>query len=386
MDQKENMGGDCRALKILIYDDNPDFGGHQIMACHAVEALAEDTAIKPIFMLNPKNIQLVEMLKSIQEETHNLELLESPCNTQKFQGLRNHFSGPKITELVSTFRPLMLEKILLIQGEIEDSSLALLAAKRAGLPCISYIPIPHTMDYMGARLGALRDRINGYLFSLPDRFITISESMKQLLQLRGAAQPISIVLNGIPPPPLEPPPAIERLPGNKTIIGSIGRIEFNQKQQHFLVKTFCDFPDAFANCHLLIAGGGPDELKLKRLIESCPRKEEITLIEWQKSSESFYASIDVLMIPSRFEGVPLVMLEAIARGIPVLGSRRDGMQDLLPPEWTFPTENAEEMAAIFSAARNDWSPHTESLQTRVLQEMSLSAFKTAFHKAITDEP
>lgn len=362
-------------MKIIVYDDNPDYGGHQVMASHGIEALVADPAHEIVCMFNSANRKLALRLP----QTAGFQILAAPCTTRKFQGLLNHVSKPAITALAEQFKSLDADLILCIQGEIEDSSQALLAAKEAGIECVSYLAIPHTMQLMGAKLGRLRDRINHYLFAQPSRYIVISESMQALLEQRGATAPIEIVPNGIPSPPSSP-----MMPhGSHLTLGMFGRIEFNQKQQDFMVRCFCKNPETFSTCRLLIAGTGPDADQLARQVARCSRSEDITMLPWQDNVNDFYGQIDVLMLPSRFEGVPLVMLEALVRGIPVIASRRDGMQDILPEEWTFEPGNAAALAQTFSSARSLWPNQIEPLQHHVKTEMSLDPFKSNFVRAVT---
>ncbi|VGO21038.1 glycosyltransferase family 4 protein [Pontiella sulfatireligans] len=359
-------------MKILVYDDNPDFGGHQIMACLGVEALASDPLLEITFMLNPANRRLADRLATIE----NIQTLESPCTTRRLQGLRNRIDRRGIRTVEKHLQILKPDLVLCIQGDIEDASQGVIAVRRAGIKCVSYIAIPHRMAVMGAKLGALRDRVNQYLFNQPDRFITISDSMQALLIERGVKKPITIVPNGIP----EPSGSIITTHGSRLTLGLLGRIEFNQKQQDFMVRAFCKNPVTFKECRLLIAGDGPDQEKLKALIIG---NKNITIQPWQQDAEAFYAAIDFLVIPSRFEGLPLIMLEALARGVPVIGSARDGMKDMLPKAWTFETENSDALAETFSALRKNGAPEITRLQEKVLSENSLSAFKTAFCKAVT---
>jgi len=358
-------------MKILVYDDNPDFGGHQTMACHGVEALTSDPGLEVVFMFNPHNKRLASCVSGIP----NLQTVEAPCTTRKFQGMRNRIVKSGIQTLEKEFRALNPNLILCIQGDIEDSSQAMLAACRVGIECISYIAIPHRMALMGAKLGVLRDRTNQYLFNQPSRYIAISESMKKLLIERGAKRPIAVVPNGIPMPPTthHPPSATGHT------LGLLGRIEFNQKRQDFMVRTFIDHPDVFGDCRLLIAGNGSDEGKLKQLISG---KENISLLPWQEDAEAFYEQIDFLLIPSRYEGVPLVMLEALARGIPVVGSARDGMRDILPEAWMFEPENPEALAKTFSRARESWQSEIDALRQKILTEHSLENFTASFRNAV----
>lgn len=342
-------------MKILAYDDNPDFGGHQVMACHGVEALAADPSIEVVFMLNPANRQLAEKLPTLG----NVQCLEA-------------FGSAK------TFQALEPDLVLCIQGDIAQSSKGMLAAKRAGIECVSYIAIPHRLADMGAKLGALRDRMNRHLINQPDRYIAISESMKQLLIGRGVTKPITIVPNGIPSPHANGIKAHSP----RLTLGLLGRIEFNQKQQDFMVRAFLGNPEVFGDCHLLIAGKGPDEDRLRELIEG---KGNITLMPWQEKTEAFFGQIDFLVIPSRYEGVPLVMLEALARGIPTLGSARDGMKDILPGSWTFEPGNAEALANTFSNIRKIWKNDIATLQAKVLNEHSIEAFQANFREAVAGQ-
>ncbi|MCK5675785.1 MAG: glycosyltransferase family 4 protein [Verrucomicrobia bacterium] len=363
-------------MKILVYDDNPDFGGHQTMACHGVEALASDPGLEVVFMFNPHNKRLADCVSGIP----NLQNMEAPCTTRKFQGLRNRIVKTGIHALAREFQKRECDLVLCIQGEIEDSSQAVLAARKTGIECVSYLAIPHPMQLMGAKFGGLRDRINQYLFNQPSRYIAIAESMKQLLIDRGVTQPIAVVPNGIH----SPPAVSSHIPQSTShmTLGLFGRIEFNQKRQDFMVQTFCRFPGQFAGCRLVIAGDGPDAEKLKQLVAKCSRRDDITLMPWQNDSDAFYASLDVLILPSRFEGVPLVMLEALARGIPVIGSARDGMRDILPEAWIFEPENAQSLAKTFSRARESWQSEIDALRQKILAEHSLENFKTGFRKAV----
>lgn len=339
-------------MKILAYDDNPDFSGHQVMACHGIEALAADPLLEVVCMINPANRQLAERLAG-------LTVLKAPCSSQQLNVLKP-------------------DLVLCIQGDIAQSARGVTAARKAGIKCISYLALPHTLQQMGAKLGALRDRANQHLINQPSSYIVISKSMQHLLRERGTTAPITIVPNGIPLPPKPAPSSLKPHPSSLTL-GLLGRIEFNQKQQDFMVRTFLEFPEAFSDCHLLIAGDGPDTGKLCQMVEG---KENMTLRPWQNDAEAFYSEIDFLMLPSRYEGVPLVMLEALARGIPVLGSNRDGMRDTLPAAWTFAPENGSALADAFSNLRNIWQNEIGAIRKRIATEASLETFKARFLRAV----
>ena len=357
------------------------------MACIAVEGFAKSAAWHPVFFCSTRNSRLNQRLKEIQTSTGNLEIRATPFATRKLQGLRNRFAKTSIGALALLLGQEKPDLILCIQGEIEDGSLALCAAERMSVPCISYIPVPHRMALMGAKLGAIRDALNVWLFKKPDGWITISDSMKILLEERGATSPIEVVHNGIDMSRFTPhDKAAARsalgLPKNKTIFGTIGRVEFNQKQQDFLVRTFSNAWKNNPLMHLVIAGDGPDRGRLEALVGRLSLKEQITLLPWQADSALFYSALDLLVIPSRFEGVPLVMLEAIACGIPVIGSARDGMKDLLPVAWTFEPENDMALTDVAEYVSRNWKNDLPKLQAKVWGECTVEKFQQNFEAAL----
>lgn len=369
--------------RTIIYDDNPDFGGHQIMAAYAVEAMAESDAFAPLFYMNPENDLMRKRLRGIAAATGNLELRDFSLKTRKLQGVRNHFAQAAIARLRSEFERGQPRLLLCIQGEIEDSSQALLAAAALDLNCLSYIPIPHRMTVMKAKLGALRDRFNRYLFDLPDGFITICPAMAGLLRERGARQPIDIVYNGIDPARLQ---LVERaearrklgLPPQTFVLGMAGRIEFKQKRHDFLLKCINENPSAFEDVHFAVLGGGPDRAALGQMAESLGMSGRVSILPWSGAPNLFYSAIDMLALPSRFEGVPLVMLEALHCGIPVLASRRDGMRDILPEEWMFPPGRGDKLARSFARMRDGAADRSADMRAWVCANADLNVFKQRF--------
>jgi glycosyltransferase involved in cell wall biosynthesis len=127
------------------------------------------------------------------------------------------------------------------------------------------------------------------------------------------------------------------------IVGVIGRVEFGQKRQDFLIRAVARHRDALAGYGFVIVGDGPDLLAAKYLAEKLEVSDRIRFIAWQKEPFALYPALDALLIPSRYEGVPLVMLEAMFHRIPVLASAVDGMADFLPPECLFRSGNAADM-------------------------------------------
>ncbi|WP_309400693.1 glycosyltransferase [Cerasicoccus maritimus] len=374
---------------VLFYDDNPDFGGHQFMAMRGVAAANRCSKFRTTFVLNPQNERLLAHTDVIQQEGGKLTVHHSPTVTKKFQALRNHVSGKSLDDLVRLFNALKPDLVVCLQGEIEDSSLALLAARKAGCRVMSYIPVAHTMQQMGAKLGALRDRTTGYLFRTPDCWMTISQCIADMLRMRGATAPIHIVENGIDTMRFVPRDgtALRREQGlpEGLLFGVCGRVEFNQKQQDFLIRAMSRWSEELAQAHLLVVGDGPDYERLKDIIAEVGLRDRISLRAWEQRPEMLYPTLDCLIIPSRFEGFPLVMLEAAACGIPIVGSDNDGMHDFLPTPWRFAQGDESGLVRALQAAINQPEDQVARQRQTVLENHTLQQFEDRFVEALLQE-
>lgn len=372
-------------MSILFYDDSPVFGGHEVMSLLGLEAVLAEYSGPVHFIASSANGKLCEKVAAIAEKHSQLTLEKVVWHSSKLEALRNRLQPSRIRALADLFSKCNPSLVVAIQGNIEHSSLALHAAKRSGIRCVSYIPVPHSNAEMGARLGSLRDLFCAHLFKLPNAFITITDEMARLLKQQGAIVPIDIVYNGIDTLRFQQGDAKAAcdelvLPFDKVRIGVIGRIEFRQKQQHLLVQAIASDPNLVATCHLVFAGDGPDVSALQDLIRHY--QLSATVLPWCDPAH-LYRALNMLVIPSRYEGLPLVMLESLASGTPVLGSDRDGMKDLLPAQWRFEPNSPVALAAAISRfIESGLSAPDVTLVARVRETMSLASFNLSFSSAI----
>ncbi|MDT2391066.1 glycosyltransferase [Enterococcus avium] len=103
---------------------------------------------------------------------------------------------------------------------------------------------------------------------------------------------------------------------NELLIGNIGRMN-NQKNQEFLLELVSHLPDK-SNIKLVLIGDGPDEKKLRNMVIELNIKKRVIFLKPKEQVNYIYSGLDVLVMPSRYEGIPLVTIEAQANGLPII--------------------------------------------------------------------
>lgn len=128
-----------------------------------------------------------------------------------------------------------------------------------------------------------------------------------------------VMLNAIDLQRFHPKTAAEQDKAEKTV-GFVGRFAF-QKNVSFLIKSFAKLQKKQKGVRLVLVGDGAEKEKLKKLADKlCP--EKIVFRDESRNIEDAYRSFDLFVLSSRFEGLPLVAVEAQACGVPCLLSDR----------------------------------------------------------------
>jgi glycosyltransferase involved in cell wall biosynthesis len=374
---------------ILFYSDSAEFSGHEVMTLEAVRYLSSRRDLQVSFAFYEGNQRLLERLEEIKNSSGNLALNPLPFRSKNLQAFRSLVAWLKSRRIEALMKRIDPDVVVIPQGRIEGSSLGLLAAKRAGFRTISYIPMAHPVSVSGKPFAVwLREKVNGYFYRLPDKFITISEGTRRMLLARGATPNVVVVPNGVEvratrEPERERFRTAHGIRREDYVVAVVGRIDFRQKGQDFAVEAIARFQRELANCRFLFIGGGPDERQLRAMIASSDLTQRVRVLPWSDDPAEVYSGIDVLLIPSKFEGVPLVMLEAMSCGLPVVASNVDGMVELLPEAWLFPSGNSRAMIDTLLRVKNtEYAALVESNKNRVIKEFSLTGFCVKFSEAV----
>lgn len=102
------------------------------------------------------------------------------------------------------------------------------------------------------------------------------------------------------------------------VIGFIGRLQY-QKNPEFLLRVFCEYQKKInPNSILMIIGTGPLEIKCKEMVKNLFLEDRVIFVGMINETSDYYSLFDVFLLPSLFEGLPVVLIEAQTSSLPCL--------------------------------------------------------------------
>jgi len=136
------------------------------------------------------------------------------------------------------------------------------------------------------------------------------------------------------------------IPSGSRVLITIGRLEY-QKGIDVLLDAAPAVVSRFTDVHFLIVGDGPDRVALERQAERAGLISRVHWAGFQSDVPRLMASSVGLVLPSRWEGMPNVVLEAMAAGKPVVATEVEGTRELIRPGingWLVPPSNPQSLA------------------------------------------
>jgi glycosyltransferase involved in cell wall biosynthesis len=171
---------------------------------------------------------------------------------------------------------------------------------------------------------------------IADRVVCVSESVATLArdEVRVPANKLCVIPNGVD---VSQFPSSTRfdfaelgVPGGRRVIVAVGRLH-RQKGLDWLIQLAPRFLGEVSDVDLVIVGQGPEELALRQLAESLGLAQRIHFAGWRPDVPAILHGSSLLVLPSRWEGMPNVVLEAMATGLPVVATQTEGVAELLGP-------------------------------------------------------
>ena len=106
---------------------------------------------------------------------------------------------------------------------------------------------------------------------------------------------------------------------NDFVSGHVGRFTY-QKNHYFLISIFKKVHEKVNNSRLLLIGDGPEERLIKRKVKLLGLDESVLFLGKRNDVNHLFQAMDCFILPSRFEGLAIVGVEAQAAGLPCIFS------------------------------------------------------------------
>lgn len=171
---------------------------------------------------------------------------------------------------------------------------------------------------------------------------------------------------------------IEKIKNSKgiLILGTVAAIDVPYKGQDDVIKVLAKLKDSGIDFKYKIVGQG-DPIRLNKIIKKLKIEDNVEIIGSLTHDKvfEFLDHIDVYIQPSKQEGLPRAVVEAMSRGCPVIGSDLAGIPELIGQEALFQPGNRKELIALL-----------KKLDKRKMEQWAKENFHKAnfFHKDILD--
>jgi glycosyltransferase involved in cell wall biosynthesis len=338
-------------VRLAIYCDSGVNGGHEAMLKRLVLALAECPELDVLHVLVPvANEALFAYVKSVAVRHPRVDVIALPFTAESIR--RDAFGLLKMTSRVAAMlRTLRVSKLVIAQGTIASALAGVFAARLTRTTAVSYLPlVDDPAQAPPGWAGPLKWWVKRALYRLPHEFITLNDYLRGRLSELAPNARVSILENCVDDrfdrAALTRDDA-RRLLGlpetGKRIFAHIGRIQFQQKRQDFLMACIERHAERFRDAIVLIVGDGPDAGALERIVRrSATLAGCVRIVGPQADVLPYIVASDALVLPSAYEGVPLVMIEAILAGRPIVASRVCGLDAYLPDALLFRPDDQDE--------------------------------------------
>lgn len=211
----------------------------------------------------------------------------------------------------------------LIQSHAFKANLtAFMIGRRRPWPWVAFAH-GYTQDRWRARLYNRADQL---LLRKPAHVCAVAESVAKIIRRAGRCGPISIVPNAIEAIAVPPSPddrgELRRsfgLAPNEFVLACVGRLS-REKGLDVLLSAAREFVGERPETRILIAGDGPEAHVLNRVAAHPALAGHVSFLGRLTRPQGLMAAADLVVLPSRSEGLPNVVLESYEVGTPVLAT------------------------------------------------------------------
>lgn len=303
-------------MRLLVYTDATGWGGAEISLGNLLAELSPSIQVR-VLGAEPGVVRRIAARRPGTRTT----VLPPVRDKLDLAGMWRHRA------VVASLRPDIFQANLQTPAAAQYALLAAVTVPRVKALAVEHLPMP-----MPSRLGRALKRATSR--RLAAHVAVGTRAARAVEQIAGLpSNSLRVIYNGVPDHPAVPDhagapdrPRSARAPVPGFTVGSVGRLDA-QKGYDVLIRAVSTLPSV----QLVLVGDGPERGELERLATELGMRERLHLPGWTDSARAHLASFDVFALPSRYEGFPLSILEAMSSGLPVVATDVGDVREAVRP-------------------------------------------------------
>jgi glycosyltransferase involved in cell wall biosynthesis len=312
-------------LRLTTYTDTQDLGGADLSLMHLLARLEPEIDATVVGVAE----SIVDRIAAARPGTGTL-VVPRPRNDHDWRNLASHVSALRALE------PDVLHVSLASPWSCQYAIAAAGLVRRPRVVAVYQLPVPP----VNARQRLTKRVTSKAVDCHVGVGVRISREIEELVRLRAGS--VRTIHNGVPDVEVDAAPRLR----SGLIVGAVGRLAF-QKGFDVLLRAIRDV----GNATVVIVGDGEDRSELEALAGRLGVADRTIWVGWTDDVLPHVRSFDVFVLPSRFEGFPLAVLEALLAEKAVVAADVGSISEAVIPGETGLLVPPNDPAALAAAIR-----------------------------------
>jgi|GEM_PF-5963726 len=374
------------APSIIFVDDAHTLGGAQIALGRAIRAILSQCSTSTVICVCSPSTH--KAIQPITGEHTNLRYIDCPPALPL-----NIFTFPlrlwSFYKLMQAFFRQGPHIWWLNLAGIEFGLAPLVILRLHGLKPIAWLHNSETFTFYNANkslsrriVSRIRDAVaNRVLFGHYRCIVTPSRASESFL--KGRLHNENYVQTGY----LYPTTGIEREPLSSEMekdtpavldLWMIGRVEYAHKNNMAGLKILARLLEQGRSARLTVVGNGPDLASFREATRTLRLESSVRFIDWEENPWRLVPARAIVLIPSFYEGMPLVATEAMLRSVRIVASPIPAFEEGIPNELIATRFSTEAFADTIEKVAAMNHEHLIALYTTALDKFTARAFVAKF--------
>jgi glycosyltransferase involved in cell wall biosynthesis len=328
-------------MKVLLVSSNSGSrGGGEIYLCRLAEGLK--ALGHEVFALLAAGSEMDELAAQLGDLAAVVRVDLRNTYHRSMRAFGAVLDRAQIVRLREAFTNISPDLLHLNQQVAEDGLDLLVAAREAGLPHVSTVHIGSSPRTLGAVAGGVREHLARHVMARSSALhISVSahsaEELGAWIPVLRERDRLRVVHNGVfsaSTASHESPALRDRyreewgVAPESIVLGCVGRIE-EQKDPLFLLELFARLSEDDPRLRLVWIGDGRLRGRLEDSVQAAGLTGRVTIDGWRADATQRLRALDLFVLPSRFEGLPLALLEALWVGLPCCANSTAGIPEAI---------------------------------------------------------